>query len=590
MTRGEKIAWIWVWTAMTLVVIGSSFAVWRYGSLVFPYLDAFACNSTGAGSVAACQRAAAEQAPLAIRAAALRQLVIVDGGKPEITVERLSLLIRLGVANAEDWNDRGNAHYALRKFDKAADDFRTAGLLNNAVGTYWSNLADAQLEAGRYGDAIYNYTTAMRKGENNAEVRGKRGWARFQLGNYAGALADYDRAVLQQPEHIDNLNERGLVHHARGDYRAALADFDRSLKLTPESVIILANRSSSHARLGQWDEALADIDRAISLDPKYFPARLDKAWLLIDRRQPEKALSELATLTAPTGFELRLFEARAQAHSHLNQWDSVITNADQAVALGSRASWLYQIRADARYELGDPEGAIADATLALAGEPANSKALVTRAFALLLSDRPETAIADMELFVRTSPDRPYALEVRSYFHLAWGRLDAALSDAKLSAALAPTSPASAVALGRMLAETGDGAAALAQCNRALDLAETALAWRCRALAYHLLGQHDLATADIKRALALNNASANSQIMMGRIELAQGNLREAVERFNEALLMEPYVGPDVFMFRGDAVRALGNLGQARLDYREAKKRDLGRYGSQLAERLTSLPAQ
>lgn len=431
MTRGEKIAWIWVWSAMALVVIGSSFAVWRYGGLVFPYLDAFACNSgTGADRISACRRAAAEQAPPALRAAALRQLVVVDGDKPEITVERLSLLIQLGVSNAEDWNNRGNAHYALRQYDKAADDYRTAGLMNAAVGTYWSNLGDAQLEAGRYGEAIYNYTTAMRKGANDAELRGNRGWARYQLGNYAGALADYDKAILQQPEHIDNLNERGLVHHALGDYRMALADFDRSLKIKSDSAVILTNRSSSHARLGQWDKALADVDRAISLDPKYIQARVEKAWLFIDRGQPENALSELATFTAPTGLDLRLFEARAQAHAYLNDWQAVIGNADQAEALGSQAAWLFQIRADAKYELGDPEGAVADATLALAIQPAHTKALVTRAFALLRTDRPETAHADIDILIRTASDRAHALEVRSYFNLVWGRLDAALSDAR----------------------------------------------------------------------------------------------------------------------------------------------------------------
>lgn len=589
MTRGEKIAWIWVWSAMTLVIIGSSFAVWRYGGRALPYLDALACNH-GLG-ISACRRAAAaEQVPPVLRAAALRQLVVADGYEPETTVERLSLLIRLGVANAEDWNNRGNAHYALKKYDRAADDYRTAGLMNGAVGTYWSNLGDAQVEAGRHGEAIYNYTTAMRKGENNAEVRGNRGWARYQLGNLAGALADYDKAILQQPEHIDNLNERGLIHHALGDYRTALADFDRSLKITPDSAAILANRSSSHARLGQWDDALADLDRALSLDPKYVPTRLDKAWLFIDRGQPENALSVLAAVTDFPGFKLQLFEARAQAHAYLNEWQAVVSNADEAEALGSRAAWLYQIRADAKYGLGDPEGAVADATLALAIQPAHTKALVSRAFALLRTDRPETAHADIDALVRTASDRAHALGVRSYFNLAWGRLAAALSDARESASLAPDSIDSALALGRMLAEAGDGAAALAQCNNALKLRETARTWRCRALAYLIQGQPGPALLDIKRSLALDKTSSSAQLVLGRIELARGDARSAIEVFNEIIRVDVYDDADVFMFRGDAALALGNFGQARLDYLEAKNRDLGQYGSALAVRLTTLPAQ
>jgi len=594
MTRGEKIAWIWVWSAMAVVALGLATAAWRYAGLPKAYVDSLICTDGKENDAGrACRRVlASTMSTLDMRTGAYLRLATLakEAGRYDEVLGHLDALIATGQATALDWNERGVARYTLGRFKDAADDFRAAIGMDDKIGIFWANLADARLEMKDYAEAERNYGAALALGADTAEILGNRGWARYQLGSFEEALKDFDAALAKDPKHFDNLNERGLVHHALGDYPAALADFDQSIELSSKNAVILTNRSASLSRLGQWEKAQADLDLAISLDPKYVPARLEKAWFFIDQRQPANALSELGAFVAPTNFDIQIFEARAQAHANLNEWQSVIANADQAVAAGSRAPWLYQIRADARYELGDQQGAIADATLALAGQPTNSNALVTRAFALLVSDRPETAIADIELLVQTASDRAYALEVRSYFHLTWGRLEAALADARQSAALAPTSPDSAVALGRMLAERGDGAAALAQCNRALGLAETALTWRCRALAYLILGQHGPAAADIKRSLALNNASSNSQIAMGRIELAQGNARGAIERFNEALSLETYDSSGVFMFRGDAARALGNLDQARLDYLEAKKRDLGRYRSELAERLTALPAQ
>lgn len=287
---------------------------------------------------------------------------------------------------------------------------------------------------------------------------------------------------------------------------------------------------------------------------------------------------------------MQVFEAKAQAYSDLGQWQAAIANAGKAIEFGSRTSWLYQISANAKYELDDYSGAIADATLALESNPANTHALVTRAFALQLSHRPEAALADVDMAVRTASDRAYALVVRSYFNVSWGRLDDALSDASQSVALAPNSIDSSVALGRVLSERGDGAAALSECNRALALKEADFALSCRALAYLALKQPQEAAADIRRALALNSASGTSYYVLGRAELALGDARSAIDRFDESIRISTYDGAGVFMYRGDAERALGNVDKARLDYQEAKKRDLGRYSRQLVERLASLPAQ
>lgn len=590
MTRGEKIAWIWVWSAMALVVVGSSLGIWRYGGLASLYLDSFACEgSTGSDRASACRRiAAAEHAPLNLRVAALRKLVIVDTDSLATTVERLSLLIRLGVADAEDWNNRGNAYYALKEFDKAADDFRTASLMNGMVATYWSNLADAQLEGGRYGEAIYNYTTAMRKGRNDAEVRGNRAWARYQLGNYAGALADYDEAIRQHPEHIDNLNERGLVHLALRDYQPALADLDKAVQLNKNNHIFLTNRGLVHSALGDYDKAGQDFDRALELDASYLLARLEKAWLLIYTDRPADALSELTIVEKLGPLSISALEARSRARQSLGLLEDAIADAEKVMAMNNDYTWPYQLRSEARQYLDDYEGSIADSNVVLKRFPGNMDALVTRSATHQLAGRFETALADINHAITTNADQAYAYESRSYFYMYAGRLAEAVADARQSVALAPQSVHTLNALGWAYIESGAPAAGLQECDRSLAIRETERAQRCRAIAYLDLNQPDKALAAANRATALNGISPNNRIVLGRIDLARGKAESALAHFDAALKLHAFDRAAIRMYRGDAERALGNHAQARADYLDAKRLDLGLYASALAGRLAVLP--
>lgn len=263
MTRDEKIAWIWVWTAIPLVVTAVVVALSFYRNVPIAYFNAYLCDRDNTSeAIAACDRLVADNgAPVQLRSLALRRLIQVRSSEPE-AIALLTQLIELGTADAEDWNLRGLSFYWRRDYDKAAHDFEQAAALNGTVGTYWANLADAQTGTRNFAAAVRNYSNAIARDHDSGELRGKRGWALHRLGNEADALADYDLAIERNLESADNFNERALVYHAIGDYYRALADFDRSHGLAPDNQVILANRAVTYARLGKWENAKQDLDRA----------------------------------------------------------------------------------------------------------------------------------------------------------------------------------------------------------------------------------------------------------------------------------------------------------------------------------------
>jgi tetratricopeptide (TPR) repeat protein len=263
MTRDEKIAWIWVWSAIPLVAIAVVVTLSFYRNVPIAYFNAYLCGQSNMpDAIAACDRLVADEGvPAQLRSLALRRLIQLRSSEPE-AIGLLTQLIELGTADAEDWNMRGLSFYWRRDYDKAAHDFEQAATLNGAVGMYWANLADAQTETRNFAAAVRNYSNAITHDYDGGGIRGKRGWAQHRLGNDADALADYDMAIERNPESADNFNERALVHHAIGDYYRALADFDRSHGLAPDNPVILVNRAVTYVRLGKWESAKQDLDRA----------------------------------------------------------------------------------------------------------------------------------------------------------------------------------------------------------------------------------------------------------------------------------------------------------------------------------------
>lgn len=127
MTRGERIAWIWVWSVIVVISATIAFAARRYWALPYLHLEAHICEmSMGAAAVRACDRVIAnEQTPDRLRRTALRSIANARSDWKTVT-ERLTQLMEMGEVTAEDWNVRGLAYYSLREYEKAAEDFAQA--------------------------------------------------------------------------------------------------------------------------------------------------------------------------------------------------------------------------------------------------------------------------------------------------------------------------------------------------------------------------------------------------------------------------------------------------------------------------------
>ena len=116
--------------------------------------------------------------------------------------------------------------------------------------------------AQAYGQAIADYSEALRLQPDWAEAYNNRGYALFWNGQGDKALADYNRALALRPLYPYACNNRGVAYMAGGEPALAIADFTRAIELQPLFPQAYRNRGNAYLRQGQLGPALEDFRRA----------------------------------------------------------------------------------------------------------------------------------------------------------------------------------------------------------------------------------------------------------------------------------------------------------------------------------------
>ncbi len=122
------------------------------------------------------------------------------------------------------WN-QGDYKGAVLVYDEAIKHHpRESGFFNNR--------ANAHAALRQHDKALADYGEALRINPGNDHIYSTRGMTYYQMGDYDHAIADLDIAVKDSPHGV-NFDLRGRAYHAKGDFRAAFADYVRGAQTTP---------------------------------------------------------------------------------------------------------------------------------------------------------------------------------------------------------------------------------------------------------------------------------------------------------------------------------------------------------------------
>ncbi len=214
-------------------------------------------------------------------------------------VEQLEAIIKDNPANARVYHLLGSLSLENRKLEEAADYFQKALLFDENTKEIYYDLAQAQINLDKPGDATATLDKAHVKFEEGYVSEFLRGLAEVRAKNFTNALEHFKSAESLAKSGDPGPNgyfyfEMGAAQERLGDFDVAEKSFERCLKLAPDLAEALNYLGYMWADRGVKLEQARDlIEKAVKLEPKS-PAYLDSlGWVLYKLHRPQEALPHL---------------------------------------------------------------------------------------------------------------------------------------------------------------------------------------------------------------------------------------------------------------------------------------------------------
>ena len=474
-------------------------------SSVEPLAEVLALQSTHAASAADAQHPAVEAAPAVSFTSTLTVTLALT-------------------REAEDWYRQ-----AIRAAPRDPDGYA-------ALAHYLQNqgrLADALASAQQGVDAM----TVTSLGVDEAYQA--LGDMQQAAGNLAAAVVSYNKAIQINPRNVGAHVNLARVFTRQGAPTRALAEYQAAVRAAPYSAWALSALAAANAGAGDAAAAQVLYRRAIAADRTYVNAFVNLAQLLAAQRDPNGAANLLADGLQSNPTSATLLTAMADLERSRGDFEVAQTTYQAALRRDPTASAASTNLSLLFTQRGDPAQALAAAEAAVKAAPRAGDGWV-----LLGNVR------------RGQGDLPGALAAyRQAIRVAGGFLDAylALADALIvsgqpaqAAAVlaqgldAAPGPEIYVALGNLAVNQRDPQPTAAeQFAAALASDQTFIATHVGlANARLLAGQPAQQIAQLRRAVALNPASAWARTALAAALRGQGAWAEAETTFKQALTVEP----------------------------------------------------
>ena len=334
------------------------------------------------------------------------------------------------------------------------------------------NLGLCRRYLGDRDSAISLLTAAAAGLDDQAMVHYELGLVHQLAGRNESAVRAYRRALELDPNHADALNNLGVVFAARGDLDDAVAACCRALAVRPGFAAALNNLGAALMDFGDLEAAGEVIRAALSADQERVDSWISLGTLLRRLGRPETAVDAYRTALDLDPLAAAAHDNLAACLHDLGRGGEALDSVQAAAAAHPRDSRAHELLGEAFHREGNPEAAAASLAVALS-LPCSNEAVVRL--------------------------------LRGEALVAAGHLAEGIAELERAAAQRPRHPPSQRALAGALLRRGDGAGAIAACERAL--AENAFdqeAIAYRALGLRLAGRADEAEAitDLERWITI----------------------------------------------------------------------------------------
>jgi tetratricopeptide (TPR) repeat protein len=363
------------------------------------------------------------------------------------------------------------------------------------------NLGLAFRSQGYYPEALREYQAAIDRGEDRDLVLQATAEIHLLMRAPEQALALYENLLERQANSPKLWNERGVALHQVGDLGSAEESYREALRCEPSYAIAYNNLGVALYHRGAADDAVHAFRTALDLRPAFVKARLNLALLLSRAKRLPLALDAYRQVLTTEGENSVAWNGIGLVLTELRKFEDARNAFARAIQSKPDFAEAHYNMSFTLSNLGDFEGALRETKRALELDPY----YVAQKFELAM----DVEYEDPDLSIQ--PDL--------------GGAERAVEGAVADFTFDPQS------LDSLFAEAAAPAPVPSTRNR--DSSPFAMATD-----YLSKGFYDRASAEINRALARGHAKADGFALMGEVFARQGLFGEALERFREALRIDP----------------------------------------------------
>jgi len=153
-----------------------------------------------------------------------------------------------------------------------------------------NNLGTALLDQGRFEEAVFHCSEALRINPNHVKIHCALGTALAGQGRPEEAARHFFEAIRIEPNYAEAHNDLGRALNDMGRFEEALGHFAQAVKLKPGSAEAHANLGVGLARTGRLNEATSHFSEALRIEPDFEGAHYNLGLALAGQGRMKEAI------------------------------------------------------------------------------------------------------------------------------------------------------------------------------------------------------------------------------------------------------------------------------------------------------------
>jgi serine/threonine protein kinase/Tfp pilus assembly protein PilF len=246
----------------------------------------------------------------------------------EDTRNMLDAAEAVGGENSDVYRNRGRAHARAGRWTEAITEFTRAIELDPHDPDTFDRRGVAYRNTDQPALAVDDYTKAIELVPDSASYWRRRGSCYRDLGDHDKALSDYAEAIRLQPDYGTAHNSQGVAYEDLGRYQEAIDSYTNALKFVDDDPIVWENRGNVFLATHQWPLAVDDFSRAIELSTNNPFAHARRAKALRNLQQWDEALRDYSEALTQDNQMLEAWHGRGWVLAHLSRWDEALDDYD----------------------------------------------------------------------------------------------------------------------------------------------------------------------------------------------------------------------------------------------------------------------